>query len=118
MAMKIRVRLCFSLMMSILGLSFCMVATAFAQVDGAPPSILTAMSRGTTQLVLAACLLAVTGALCITAKELIHAYRERISALERAAEQAAIKAAAETNLANAINSLKQHCADMAARRGG
>ena len=73
---------------------------------GAPTSLIGAVTTGSIQAVLAISLLAVSGALCITARQLIKAYSERITALETAI---AAKESAGIALANEIRQLREQC---------
>jgi len=90
----------------------------------APRTAAEALARGSVQVVLAVCLVAVTLALCWTGKLLVHAYEQRIDALEKAVSMAATSSAAQTTLANAITTisytvdrLQTHCEGRALRGG-
>lgn len=81
----------------------------------APDTFLALLMRGSVQVVLSVCLVAVTAALCVTGKLLIVAYKERITALERAVELAAQTSQAQTTLAGSIDRLRSHCESRALR---
>jgi len=76
------------------------------------------LMKGSAQIILSVCLLAVTTALCITSRMLVGAYQDRISALEASVALAATKAAAETTLAQALDRMREHCASAASARHG
>jgi hypothetical protein len=75
-------------------------------------------------MVLAASLLAVTGALVFTSKLLNAAYRDRITALESALsneyQRSAAHATAMSQFAATLNGMQRHCEDRinSVRRGG
>lgn len=93
------------------------VTSVAVGAQDAPENMLQLLMRGSVQVVLSVCLVAVTAALCWTGRLLISAYEQRIAALEKVVSLAAQTAVAQTSLADAMNRLREHCEGRALRGG-
>lgn len=113
MSLVSRVRLCGLFAVLSLALTTLSVLAGVGESLGENGSLLDVLARGSTQVVLSVCLLAVTAALVVLGRALHGAYTDRIAALERALEREIELAKALTQNAAALDRLRTHCENMA-----
>lgn len=120
MSIATRVRVVRGMLCGIMVLSCVGVAIGAQYAGGADsPSgnVMSMLISGSPQVILAVCLLGVTGALGVSFRLLVKSYLDRINALEAHAVRVADTERANVELARAIDALRIHCADMNRRHG-